>query len=129
MSITDRLEKEFGNYGIAEIVHPIFQHFPAGIRFEIGTGELYDEEGNLREAYASNALYRVNHIFEAAFVICLGNYIGSSWVCNILPFTNEYAVYRRGRHPSFYRSGFHTAVDADVFDRYGRVRTVEVRTS
>lgn len=65
MTLNETLNKQIREYyKVNKIKHPILYNFPIGLRYEIGTGKVYDEEGNADERYIKTALKRVEDIFE-----------------------------------------------------------------
>lgn len=67
MSINDVIKKELAKLGASKLEHPIFYNFPIGIRFEIGIGEVYDENSDPLPEFVEAAQYRVNHIYQKLF--------------------------------------------------------------
>lgn len=67
MSINDVIKLELTKLGASQLKHPIFYNFPVGIRFEIGIGEIYDDNSDLLPAFLEAAQYRVNQIFQRLF--------------------------------------------------------------
>lgn len=52
--------------GTKDIVHPIFFNAPIGLRFEIGIGEVYDEDFEPKEEYLTNAYRRASRLIKGA---------------------------------------------------------------
>lgn len=58
------MQEELKLLGLNNINHPIFYNSIYGIRFEIGVGDVYGENGTLRKEYVENALTRAITIYN-----------------------------------------------------------------
>ena len=67
MTAVNIFKNELQQFNVDKIKHPVFYNFPIGIRFEIGTGKVYNTMGKPSGIYVSQALNRVNSIFDSAF--------------------------------------------------------------
>lgn len=67
MTAANIFKNELRKFNVDKIKHLVFYNFPVGIRFEIGIGEVYNSMGKQSGKYVSQALNRVNSIFESAF--------------------------------------------------------------
>ena len=70
MELKAAFDKFYENhFGSRELTFALLYGFPIGIRFEIGTGTVYDE------TYIENAVSRVCSIFDVLFNKPNGNFI------------------------------------------------------
>lgn len=59
-----QIQKELKLFGLNSFKHPIFYYCHTGIRFEIGVGDIYDNDSSPSKEYVENALNRVITIYN-----------------------------------------------------------------
>lgn len=59
-----QIQKELKLFGLNSFKHPIFYHCHTGIRFEIGVGDVYDNDRTPSKEYIENALNRAMTIYN-----------------------------------------------------------------
>ncbi|MFU0800159.1 MAG: DUF3885 domain-containing protein [Xylanivirga thermophila] len=62
--LKEQIQKELKIFGLNGFEHPIFYHCHTGIRFEIGVGDVYDNDGVPLKEYVDNALNRAMKIYN-----------------------------------------------------------------
>lgn len=62
----EKMKKAIGQFGLKDIVHPVFYSCDFGIRFKIGVGEIYDNLKNVNSEYVATALNRAVELFNVA---------------------------------------------------------------
>ena len=67
MSIDEVIKYVVHKLGASGIDHPVFYNFPVGIRFEIGTGEIFDNDRNPLPEYINQAVNRADQISHKIF--------------------------------------------------------------
>lgn len=62
--LKEQVQKELELLGLYSLKHPILYNCHYGIRFEIGAGEIYNNDMTPREEYVENALNRAMAIYN-----------------------------------------------------------------
>lgn len=62
--LKEKIQKELKLVGLDNFKDPIFYNCSRAIRFEIGVGDIYDNDGNVSKVYIDNAINRTMTIYN-----------------------------------------------------------------